>query len=218
MAVHSGTHLDAPLHFLPDKWSVDEIPITHFINRPLVVVDIASKVSRNRDYELSEEDLLGWEMENGEVPEGAVILIKTGYGKFYHDRGHYLGTHTNLIQKLHYPGIGHEAALWIVKNRLVVGVGIDTLSIDPGAGLEFLAHRTLLERNIFLIENINSNIEKLPATGAYITVLPLSLQGASGSPCRVIVDLNASHSLKPLGFISMAALFVFTLCTANSVF
>lgn len=210
MAVHSGTHMDAPLHFLRDKWSIDEIPITHFINRPLAVIDISNKVSKNRDYELLEEDLLAWEMENGEIPEGAVILIRTGYSRFYHNRGQYIGTTTNLIQNLHYPGVGPDAALWIVKNRLVVGVGIDTLSIDPGAGLGFLAHRTLLERNMFLIENINSNIEKLPAIGAFISVFPLPLQGASGSPCRVIVDLNASHSLQPLGVLTMLTVFVLT--------
>lgn len=209
MAVHSGTHMDAPLHFLRDKWSIDEIPITHFINRPLVVVDISNKVTKNRDYELLEEDLLAWEMENGEIPEGSVMLIRTGYSRFYHNRGQYMGTTTNLIQNLHYPGIGPEAALWIVKNRLVVGVGIDTLSIDPGAGLGFLAHRTLLERNMYLIENINTNIEKLPAIGALISVFPLPLQGASGSPCRVIVDLNASHSLQPYGLLTMLTVFVF---------
>lgn len=218
MAVHSGTHMDAPLHFLRDKWSVDEIPITHFMNRPLVVVDVANKVSKNRDYEVLEEDLLAWEMENGEIPEGAVILIRTGYSKFYKNRAQYMGTATNLIQNLHYPGIGPEAALWIVKNRLVVGVGIDALSIDPGAGLGFLAHRTLLERNLYLLENINSNIDKLPATGAFISVFPLPLQGASGSPCRVIVDLNASHLIQPLGILSIVAFFLFTQLFTSSFF
>lgn len=209
MAVHSGTHMDAPLHFCRDKWSIDEIPIEHFVNRPLVVIDVVKKVNKNSDYEISEEDIISWEQENGQIPEGAVIFFRTGFHKYYGNRLKYIGNVTPGHVSLHFPGLSPDGAEWIVQNRLVVGVGIDALSIDPGQEEGFMSHQMLLDRNMYIIENLNSNIEKLPAAGAKVSIFPLKLEGASGSPCRVIVDVNSSHHILPSSSLLLIISLVF---------
>ena len=194
LAIHTGTHMDAPFHFARDKWSVDEIPIEHFVDRPLAVLDVRKQVFKNRDYQVTEHDFHAWEQENGRIPEGAVIFINTGFGKFYPDRVKYLDLPpgSKSITSLRFPGIHPDAAEWLVKNRLVVGVGIDAISVDSGASKGFYVHQTLLDRNMFIIENLNSNLGKVPAVGSKVNIFPLKFEGASGSPCRVIVNLNSS--------------------------
>lgn len=208
MTVHCGTHMDAPLHFAHDKWSIDQIPITHFVNRPLAVVDVTKKVSKNPDYAVTVDDLLNWEEENGPLPEGGVVFLRTGFAKHYHSRVQYIGTTSSNHALVHTPGLSPEAAEWIVANRLIVGMGLDALSIDPGQGEQFMAHRTLFERNMFVIENLNSNIDKVPLTGAKVNLYPMSLEGASGAPTRVIVNTSFGHRLRePLGLLALAISF-----------
>lgn len=78
----SFANQDAPLHFGRDRWSVGDIPITHFVNRPLVVIDVANKVALNRDYAATIEDITTWEEENGLIPEGSVVFLRTGFSKY----------------------------------------------------------------------------------------------------------------------------------------
>lgn len=191
--------MDAPLHFCKDKWSVDEIPVEHFIDRPLVVVNAERSVIKNRDYQITEADLLTWEEENGRIPEGSVIFFKTGISKYYPDRSKYFGTNSFPIEKskMRFPGLDPEAAEWLVRNRLVVGVGIDAVSIDA-ARTKPTSHQIILERNMYILENLNTNIDKIPATGSKVHVLPVRIEGSSGAPVRVIVDLNFASNLKPL--------------------
>lgn len=186
--------MDAPFHFIRDKWSVDEIPIEHFVDRPLVVLDVQKQVSKNRDYQVTEHDFHAWEQENGKIPEGAVVFINTGFSKFFPDRLKYLNwtPGSKSVTSPRWPGIHREAAEWLVKNRLVVGVGTDAISVDSGASRAFYVHQILLDRNMYIIENINSNIAKVPTTGSKVNIFPLKFEGASGSPCRVIVNTNSS--------------------------
>ena len=195
LAIHSGTHMDAPHHFVQNNWAIDEIPMTHFYRRPVVVIDIQKAVLKNVDYEMTIHDLYAWEEENGKITEGSVLLVRTGFSKKWPDRSRYFGG--TVKTSLHFPGMSEEACDWLVHNRLVVGVGIDTASVDSGQGQGFKCHQILLGRNMFLIENINDNISKVPTTGSSMTVFPLKITGASGSPCRVLVDYNRSGFIHP---------------------
>lgn len=114
----------------------------------------------------------------------------------------YIGTNTANHALVHTPGLDPEAAEWIVTNRLVVGMGLDALSMDPGQSQQFGTHRVLLDRNMFIIENINSNLDKVPLTGAKVNIFPLNLQGASGSPCRVIVDTSFATTTSLSNFLT----------------
>lgn len=187
--------MDAPHHFVQNNWAIDEIPPTHFYRRPVVVIDVQKAVIKNLDYEMTVQDLFAWEEENGVIPEGGILLVRTGFSKRWPSRVKYFGGHTP--GSLHFPGIQDEACLWLVKNRLVVGVGIDTASVDSGSGPGYKCHQTFLGRNMFIIENLNDNISKVPTTGSSMTVFPLKITGASGSPCRVLIDVNRSTFNRP---------------------
>lgn len=198
LAIHSGTHMDAPLHFVKDNWSVDEIPLSHFVNRPLVVIDVSKKVVKDNDYGVTVDDILNWEEQNGRIPEGGVIFFRTGFAKRYlKGKLQYMGTVSQNHALIHTPGVSPEAAKWIVANRLVVGVGLDAISLDPGQGEQFLAHRTILERNMYVIENLASSLDRVPVTGAKVNIYPMLIERASGAPCRVIVDTSLAPQFAP---------------------
>ncbi len=184
---HGGTHFDAPLHFAQGGRSVEMIPADE-LTGSAVVIDVSDSSSANRDYIITSQDFQKWEEKFGEIPEGAIVLLKTGYGKYWGDKLKYTGTEksgTEGVAELHFPGLGEEAANWLIKERLVKAVGIDTPSIDHGQSKDFLAHRVLCAGNITVYENI-ANLELLPALGSYIVAAPMKIKGGSGSPLRLL--------------------------------
>ena len=184
---HGGTHFDAPLHFAQGGRSVEMIPADE-LTGSAVVIDVSDSSSANRDYIITSQDFQKWEEKFGEIPEGAIVLLKTGYGKYWGDKLKYTGTEksgTEGVAELHFPGLGEEAANWLIKERLVKAVGIDTPSIDHGQSQDFLAHRVLCAGNITVYENI-ANLELLPALGSYIVAAPMKIKGGSGSPLRLL--------------------------------
>lgn len=188
---HGGTHLDAPVHFSEGKLSSDQIPLRQLTGRA-VVIDVSEQATRNRDYQISAEDLQSWEKINGAIPDSAILLFRTGYGKFYPDRAAYFGTDVRgpeAIPQLHFPGISPQAAEWLVSNRTVRAVGLDTPSLDYGQSKDFLTHRTLMERNIVGFENL-ANLDQLPVKGAFVVALPMKIVGGSGGPLRIMAGLN----------------------------
>jgi kynurenine formamidase len=188
---HGGTHLDAPIHFGEGKLAMDEIPVEHLV-RPAIVVDIAKACEKDADYRLSVTDLTDWEKANGKIPDNSILLIHTGWGRFWPEKKQYLGTDApGDTANLHFPGISREAAEFIAKERKINGVGIDTASIDHGQSKDFIAHQIIYGANIFGLENV-ANLEKLPTKGATIIALPMKIKGGTGGPVRII-------ALKPLG-------------------
>lgn len=184
---HGGTHLDAPIHFAEGQAAVDAIPLAQLV-RPAVVIDIAAKAARNADYALGAADLAAWEKTHGRIPEGVIVLVRTGWAKRWPDRKRYLGTDKpGDTTNLHFPGIAPEAAAELAKRR-VAGVGIDTASIDHGPSKDFRTHRVLNAAGIYGLENL-ANLEKLPATGATVMALPMKIRGGSGAPVRVLALL-----------------------------
>ncbi len=186
-AEHGGTHIDAPIHFAENKQTVDLIPLKNLIGEG-VKIDVSSKASENPDYLISVEDLQAWERENSEIPQQSIVLLQTGFGKYYPDAKKYLGTDQrgpDAVKELHFPGLSPEAAKWLITNRNIKAVGLDTASIDYGQSTDFATHVALMNQNVPAFENV-ANLELLPARGFQIIALPMKIQGGSGGPLRII--------------------------------
>ncbi len=184
-AEHGGTHLDAPIHFAEGGHTNDAIPLGNLVG-PAVVIDVAAQA--HADYLVSADDLTRWETEHGRMPDGAIVLVRTGWGTRYGDRAAYLGTAATgpeAVAQLHFPGLSPEAARWLVANRRVKAVGLDTPSLDAGQSQDFGAHVILNEANVPGFENV-ANLEALPATGSFVVALPMKIEGGSGGPLRIV--------------------------------
>ena len=194
-AEHGGTHIDAPIHFAAEKKTVDQITLDQLTGNA-IVVDVRDSVSDYIDYRISKGDLLQWEKENGTIPDGSILFIHTGFGKFWPDKLKYMGTDKRgpeAVALLHFPGLHQEAAQWLVDNRQIKAIGIDTPSIDYGRSSDFMAHRILMEMNIPAFENV-ANLDQLPLTGSYVVALPMKIKGGSGGPLRMAAFIP--HELK----------------------
>ena len=178
---HFGTHLDAPAHFAPGQWTVDQIPPERFV-APLVVLDVRSQVAKNPDYQLSGEDVAQWEQGNSQIPPGSVVIARTGWESRWNSAKDYRNPDSKGV--MHFPGYSLEGAKVLVEERKVYGLGIDTLSIDYGPSPDFPVHRYSLAHGIYHLENV-TNLDRVPPYGAHVIVAPMKLQGGSGSPVRV---------------------------------
>lgn len=184
---HSGTHLDAPLHFAEGAAAADELPLERLIG-PAVVIDVAAASKGDPDYALTAADIAGAEAVEGLIPSGAIVLIRSGWSARWPDRKAYLGDdRPGRTDDLHFPGLSPEAAEALAA-RGVDAVGIDTASIDPGPSLDFRAHRVLAAAGVPALENL-TNLDRLPPRGAEIIALPMKIAGGSGAPCRVVAVL-----------------------------
>lgn len=181
---HGGTHLDAPIHFSEGKQSASQIPLERLV-APGLKISIAAQAARDRDYLLTASDIEQWEARAGQIPAGAIVLIETGWGRYWGDRLMYLGSdRTGDASDLHFPGIGRDAAELLVE-RGVALVGIDTASLDHGPSQDFIAHQVLNGADIAGLENV-ANLNQLPEKGFLIAALPMKIAGGSGAPCRVV--------------------------------
>ncbi len=184
---HGGTHVDAPLHFWRDGLPVDAIPLDRLIG-PAVMVDVSEKAAANRDYQVPVDDFLAWEQRNGRIPEGAIVLIRTGFDRHWPDRRRYLGTDergTDAVAKLHFPGLLPHAAEWLVANRKIHAVGLDTASIDYGQSKLFESHVALFRHGVPAFENV-ANLDRVPVKGFTVVALPMKIRGGSGGPLRIV--------------------------------
>ena len=185
-AEHGGTHIDAPVHFAQGRWTVEQIPLEQLIG-DAAVIDVSAVSATQPDYQLTSADLMEWEQAHGSL-NGTIVLIRTDYSKRWPDAARYLGTAERgegAVPKLHFPGLHPDAARWLVANRTVKAVGIDTASIDYGQSTLFEAHRVLYERNVPGLENL-TQLDRLPARGATLVALPMKIKGGSGAPLRAI--------------------------------
>lgn len=187
-AEHGGTHIDAPFHFSEKGLATDQIPLQKLMGNA-IKIDVSQKALDNRDYLVRIEDFTQWETEQGiQIPDGSIVLIETGYSKFYPDKISYLGTDQRgpeALKDLHFPGISPEAATWLVENRNINAIGIDTPSIDYGQSKLFKSHVILMTQNISGFENL-TNLDQLPKKGFQIIALPMKIKGGSGGPLRIV--------------------------------
>lgn len=187
MPEHGGTHIDAPAHFAKDGRTVDAIPLDQLVGSA-VVVDVVRKCEADRDYVISVDDIEKFEKVNGKIPKRAIVLFRTGFGRHWPNRKRYLGTEETgpgAVAKLHFPGLGREAASWLIRERDVKAVGLDTASIDFGQSTKFETHVELMTHQVPAMENL-ANLERLPPTGLTVVALPLKIRGGSGGPLRAI--------------------------------
>nr|VFK66315.1 MAG: Kynurenine formamidase [Candidatus Kentron sp. UNK]VFK71949.1 MAG: Kynurenine formamidase [Candidatus Kentron sp. UNK] len=186
-AEHGGTHMDAPVHFYKEGNTAHEVPIEQLIGKA-AVIDISAKVEKDRDYRFATQDILDWEKTHGKLPDGVILLIHTGLGKFYTDREKYMGTDKRGqegVDALSFPGIHPDAAKFLTTQRKIKAVGLDTPSTDYGKSRKFPTHVILCEKNIPGFENV-ANLDKLPPTGATVFALPMKIKGGSGAPLRIV--------------------------------
>ena len=186
-AEHGGTHLDAPIHFAENRWTTDEIPLERLIG-PALLVDVTEQAAGNPDYLVSVADFERWEAEHGPMPDSVIVLVRTGYGAFWPDRQRYMGTAErgpDAVPQLHFPGLHPDAARWLVENRTIHAIGLDTPSIDYGQSSRFEAHQILFEANIPAFENV-AHLDRLPPEGFRVIALPMKIKGGSGGPLRIV--------------------------------
>jgi kynurenine formamidase len=184
---HGGTHLDAPIHFAENKLTVDALPISSLTGNA-VVIDVSENALANRDYLIQVADIEKWEKKNGVIPANTIVLFKTGYGKFYPNREKYFGsakTGAEAIPELHFPGIDPALTQWLIAQRSVKALGLDTPSIDYGQSKDFKTHQILLGSNRPGFENV-ANLDLLPEKGIYVIALPMKIGKGSGGPLRIV--------------------------------
>jgi kynurenine formamidase len=184
MLEHYGTHLDAPAHFPPGKMTVDQIPAKQLLG-PAVVIDARAESGKDADYQLGAARVEDWEKQHGRIPEGAIVLLRTGWASRWPDAQKY--RNQDEKGKMHFPGFSAQAAKLLI-DRKVSGLGCDTLSIDYGASSDYAVHHLVLGAGLYQLENL-ADMSELPATGAFLIVAPVKLEGGSGGPVRVFALL-----------------------------
>jgi len=185
MLEHYGTHLDAPVHFPPGKTTVDQIPAKQLFG-PAVVLDVRAEGTQDADYQLPAERIEEWEKRHGQISEGAIVLLRTGWASRWPDAQKY--RNQDAQGRMHFPGFSVDAAKLLV-GRKVSGLGCDTLSIDYGASADFAVHHLALGSGLYHLENL-ADLSALPETGAFLVVAPIKLEGGSGGPVRVFALLR----------------------------
>lgn len=181
LSEHTGTHIDAPLHFSDDGKSVAELPVEDLV-APLVVIDIRAKAAENPDAQVTPDDIKAWTSANGDLPQGAVVAMLSGWGAHVgSDKFRNVGDDGKTM---HYPGFHVEAAQMLLEQPSIKAIAVDTLSLDFGPSPDFIVHNTWLPTGRYGIEAI-ANLDKLPASGATIIVGAPKVRGASGGPARI---------------------------------
>lgn len=177
---HSGTHMDAPLHFTKDGASADALPVDKLVV-PLAVIDVTAKAAANPDYELTMDDVAAFERQHGAIPAGACIALRSGWDK-------HVGTpkfrNADASGVLHFPGFHPDVAKALI-GRDVAGVAVDTLSLDHGASKEFGFHYAWLGAGRWGLEGV-ANLDQVPASGATLVVGGPKIEGVTGGPSRLL--------------------------------
>jgi len=188
MGEHTGTHFDAPVHWitgkdLPDN-CCDTIPARRFVG-PACVIDVTSEVAKNEDFLLTPDHVEAWERAHGRIPAGAWVLLRSGWSKRA-DPKHFLNVREDGP---HSPGFHQSTSQLLAKERDVLGVGVETVGTDAGqAGTfdpPFPNHATMHGAGKFGLASLR-NLDQLPATGAVVIAAPLRIVNGSGSPLRVL--------------------------------
>jgi kynurenine formamidase len=179
---HTGTHVDAPGHFTAGGRVATELRPAELL-LPAVVVDIAHRAARNPDTVVTVDDLRTFERRHGRIPDGAAVLMYSGWGAKVGDADAYRGT--DAAGTLHFPGFGTDACEWLLRHRRIRSLGVDTLSIDPGDSATFDTHLALTGADRYGLENL-AGLDRLPRTGTTIFVGLIPYEGGSGGQARVL--------------------------------
>ena len=182
---HIGTHLDAPNHFEADRPSVAELKPEQFF-APGVVIDISVPSEQNADYGLTVADIEAWETRHGRIPEGAVVLLRTGWGRFWSQPARF--QNRDARGTLHFPSYVEESARFLVEKRAVRGLGVDNLSIDRGISRKFHVHHIVNAAGLYGLENV-AHLDQLPPRDFVLVVAPIKVESGTGGPVRLFAIL-----------------------------
>jgi kynurenine formamidase len=177
---HTGTHVDAPLHFSADGQSVDEIPVDRLVC-PLAVIDIRARAAEDADTRLTPDDIRAWIATHGPIPAGACVAMLSGWGEHVNDAKF---RNADDAGAMHFPGFHIEAAQMLIEEADVAGIAVDTLSLDHGISPDFATHYAWLPTNRWGIECI-ANLDQVPASGATLIVGAPKHRGGTGGPARI---------------------------------
>ena len=178
---HTGTHLDAPAHFVANAVTADKLPADKFL-APLAVISIADRAAKDADALLSVDDVLAWEKQHGRLPAGAFVAMHSGWDAKVATADRFLNK--DAKGTMHAPGFSEEVARFLVKERDIVGAGVDTLSLDAASASRFVAHLALLGAGKYGVELL-ANLGTVPPSGATIIVGGPKHEGATSGPARV---------------------------------
>jgi kynurenine formamidase len=179
---HSGTHMDIPAHFVEGGDTVDKYAANLLVS-PAVVIDIAARAEDDPDTQVTVDDLTNWESANGEIPPGAVVLMYSGWESRWNDQDAFRGSDAD--GGLHFPGFSGEAAQFLIEERDIHGIGVDTLSLDYGQSTTFDTHLTILSAGKYGIENV-ANLAQIKDKKATVVAGIPRYENGSGGPCRVL--------------------------------
>ncbi|MGB3407465.1 MAG: cyclase family protein [Jannaschia sp.] len=177
---HTGTHIDAPLHFSADGASVDQIALGNLIV-PLCVVDIREKAEGDADAQVTPEDLMAWISMNGDIPDRACVAMNSGWASKVNDpafRG------ADADGGLHFPGFHPEATAMLLETTSSAAIAVDTLSLDHGPSADFATHYAWLPAGRYGIECL-AGLDQVPAAGATLVVGAPTHKGGTGGPARI---------------------------------
>lgn len=179
---HAGTHIDAPFHYAENGAAIEAIAAEQLVV-PLAVVDVSAKAARNADYALTRQDLSEWESTHGRLPDDCCVAMHSGWARHAGNAARYTGKDSAGV--FHFPGVHPETAEWLVQERRVAGLAVDTMSLDPGRSKDFRTHTIWLPSGRWGIENV-ANLEQVPASGATLVAGVPKVKGATGAPARIL--------------------------------
>jgi kynurenine formamidase len=179
---HAGTHLDAPIHFSESGATAEKIESNSLVV-PLAVIDVSAKAAQNPDYQLSRQDLAQWERKHGRLPNNCCVAMNSGWARHVGDAAKFTGK--DSAGAFHFPGFSPEAAQWLMQERQVLGIAVDTLSLDHGPSKDFKTHYLWLPSGRWGIENA-ANLDRVPAAGATLVVGLPKVKDATGGPIRLL--------------------------------
>jgi kynurenine formamidase len=173
--------MDAPIHFAESGDGPDTLPVGQLVV-PLAVIDVAAQAADSPDYQLTPADLRRWERRYGRLPRGCCVAMNSGWGKLL-GTDRFTGKDAQGV--LHFPGFHPEATDWLMKERRVRGMAVDTLSLDYGASKDFKTHYAWLPSGRWGLECV-ANLDRVPPRGATIVVGAPKIRGATGGPARLL--------------------------------
>ncbi|VDI46963.1 Hypothetical predicted protein [Mytilus galloprovincialis] len=184
MSEHTLTHVDAPAHMSMGKEHIHEIPLEKLIG-PVVVLDVKRKVAMVQEYGVSIKDLFDWERQFGRIPNGAAVIMNSGWDRRYpHPYAVFNTRNISDINTYRVPSWTFQAADWLLTNRRVIAIGVDTPSVDFFTGKTLPVHRRIFRDSVIALEGV-ANLDSLPPHGATIYIPALKLYQGSGSPTRI---------------------------------
>ncbi|MCX4671913.1 cyclase family protein [Streptomyces sp. NBC_01381] len=184
---HTGTHFDAPNHWVTGKDLADVASVpAHQLVAPAVVLDVTDEVAKDPDFLIEVEHIQAWQNRHGALPDGGWLLVRTGWSSRSYAQGPFLNADENGP---HTPGLSAECARWVAEQSPVAGLGVETVGTDAGRAHAFEpafpCHSYLMGSGKYGLTQLQ-NLAELPPTGAVVIAGPLPIVSGSGAPARVL--------------------------------